>query len=274
MPTGFPNIELPHRYTIAAPGSGSVFMDNVFFRPLPAPNSTNWVTAIPFGATWRFSITAPAANWFRPEFNDAVWPLGQAKFGAGSGPINIVTALVPGKPAYYFRKLFVLNSPSEELLLSATCTDAYGGAVYPLRIFLNGTELTTSGIETLTGQGNEVRYYDLHPFIPLLSTGTNTIAVILNNAVTVGWDDVAFDISLKTIPSRDATTGLSINRDRSGFVLDVEAPPGTMWKVDACDSTQLNIWHTLQVFTNTSTAPYAITIPNQKPACFFRLLPY
>ena len=273
MPTGFPNIELRHRYTISAPGSGSIFMDNVFFRPLPAPASTNWITAIPFGSTWRFSVTAPAANWFLPEFTDTLWPIGRAKFGAGSGPKNIVTPLLPGKPAYYFRKQFVLNSASEELLLSATCTDAYGGAVYPLRIFLNGTELTTSGIEAVTGQGNDVRYYDLHPFISLLKLGTNTIAVILNNAVTVGWDDVAFDVSLKTISSQEAATEFSIARQQSGLALEVKAAPSTIWALEACDSS-LNAWHALQVFTNTSTAPFSIPIPNQKPACFYRLAPY
>jgi len=199
MPTGFPNIELRHRYTIAAPGSGSLFIDNVFFRSLPAPGSTNWTTLIPFRSTWRFSATAPPVDWHQPDFNDLAWPIGQAKFGAGSGPRNIVTPLTLGQPAYYFRKQFTLNSAPEEFLLSATCTDAYGGVVYPLHIFLNGIELNTSGIEAVTGLGNAVRYYDLHPFIPLLNGGTNTVAVILNNAVTTGWDNVAFDLSLKIL---------------------------------------------------------------------------
>jgi len=270
MPAGFPNIELRHRYTIAAPGSGSLFIDNVFFRPLPAPSSTNWVTAIPFGANWRFSVISPAANWYLPDFNDTLWPIGQAKFGAGSGPQNIVTPLPLSKPAYYFRKRFTINTPPEELLLSATCTDAYGGVVYPLRIFLNGTELSTSGIEAVSGQGNQVRYYDLHPFIPLLDTGVNTIAVVLNNAVTVGWDDVAFDISLKTMPARGGASQLSIARQPSGVMVQASTPPGTIWQIEGCDSPGVMSWQPLQVFTNT----FSSTISNLKPACFYRLMPY
>lgn len=274
MPAGFPNIELRHRYTIAAPGSGSLFIDNVFFRPLPAPASTNWTALIPFGATWRFSATAPPAEWHQPYFDDLAWPIGQAKFGAGSGPRNIVTPLPLSRPAYYFRKEFTLNTAPEELLLSATCTDAYGGVVYPLRVFLNGVELKTSGIETVTGQGNDVRYYDLHPFIPLLHTGINTIAVILNNAVTTGWDDVAFDLSLKIIPSKSAQTHLGITRQSAAVLLQATTPIGTIWKLDACDAPGFNDWRTLQIFTNLSTAPRSISVSNQKPSCFFRLAPY
>ena len=270
MPNGFPNIELRHRYTISAPGSGSLFIDNVFFRPIPSLGSTNWVTAIPFRGNWRFSVTTPPANWHRPDFDDTLWPVGQAKFGAGGGPLNVTTPLPISKPAYYFRKRFTINSPPEEFLLSATCTDAYGGVVYPLRVFLNGAELKTSGIEAVTGQGNEVRHYDLHPFIPLLNPGANTIAVILNNAVTAGWDDIAFDLSLKTIPARTVATGLTITRQPSGIVLQASTPRG-IWKVESCDAPALNTWRLLQVFTNTI---HTLTVPNQKPSCFFRLTPY
>jgi hypothetical protein len=270
MPAGLPNIELQHTYTIAAPGSGSLFIDNVFFRPLPAPAATNWVTAIPFGSTWRFSVAAPDANWRRADFDDSAWAVGRAKFGAGSGPLGVVTSLPQGKAAYYFRNQFVINAPPEEFLLSAKCTD-----VYPLRIFLNGTELTTSGIEAVTLQGNDVQYYDLNPFIPLLNIGTNTIAVILGNFVNVGWDDVAFDLSLKTIPSKNVnSTRLTISREPSGLFLQAAAPAGTIWKLDACDGPGLNNWRTLQVFTNLSTAPHSVPVSNQGPACFFRLSPY
>ena len=36
MPAGFPNVELRHRYSTPAPVSGSVFLDDLFLRPLPA----------------------------------------------------------------------------------------------------------------------------------------------------------------------------------------------------------------------------------------------
>src|ERR1043166_8596328 len=49
-PIGFPNVQLRHRYTIASPGSGSIYLDDFFFRPLPDANSTNWNVWLPFGS--------------------------------------------------------------------------------------------------------------------------------------------------------------------------------------------------------------------------------
>ena len=126
MPAGFPNIELEHRYTIAAPGSGSISIDNVFFRSLPSPEATNWIELLPFGSVWRYSVEAPPTNWFATDFDDSGWRIGLGKFGAGSGPTNIITPLTPQKAAYCFRGAFVLPAlPCEELLLSATCTGAH-----------------------------------------------------------------------------------------------------------------------------------------------------
>src|SRR4051794_37254626 len=124
MPAGFPNVELSHWYSVTAPASGALYLDNLFFRALPAPNATNWTELIPFHSTWRYNASTPPANWFAADFNDALWQLGLAKFGAGSGPLNIITILPQRQPLYYFRHNFVLSSlPCEELLLSATCTD-------------------------------------------------------------------------------------------------------------------------------------------------------
>lgn len=198
LPLGFPNIELGHSYSIAAPGSGSVYIDNVFFRPIPAPTAANWTICVPFGSSWRYFTNAPPPNWYASGFDDSAWPVGTAKFGAGTGPTNIVTRVPQYCPAYYFRKQFVLASADvEELLLSATCTDDSGSAPYPIRVFLNGSEIN-SRIETVTAQGNETRYFDLIPFASLLQSGTNTIAVLVSNYWST-WDDVAFDVSLKAI---------------------------------------------------------------------------
>jgi len=201
LPLGFPNIELGHSYSITAPGSGSVYIDNVFFRQIPAPTATNWTTLVPFGSIWRYFTNTPPPNWFASNFDDSGWLVGTAKFGAGSGPTNIVTRVPQYCAAYYFRKQFTLASADlEELLLSATCTDDSGSAPYPIHVFLNGSEIN-SRIETVTAQGNETRYFDLIPFASLLQSGTNTIAVLVSNYWST-WDDVAFDVSLKAIPYR------------------------------------------------------------------------
>ncbi len=196
MPAGFPNVELSHWYSVPSAASGSIYLDNVFFRALPAPNSTNWSELVPFGSTWRYNVITPPANWFAADFNDSLWLLGKAKLGAGSGPTNIVTTLPQRLPLYYFRKNFVVpDSPCEELLLSATCTDAGN----PPDIYINGTQLITSGIDVVSNPGNDVRYFDLTPFADLLQPGTNTIAVALHNIWAVDYDDISFDMDLKAV---------------------------------------------------------------------------
>jgi hypothetical protein len=196
MPVGFPNVELSHWYSVTQAASGSIYLDNVFFRALPAPSATNWSELIPFGSAWRYDTDTPAADWFAADFDDSSWTVGTAKFGTGAGPKNIVTPLPPRLPVYYFRREFTVPSvPCEELLLSGTCTDAG----YPPDIYLNGTKLVTSGIDVVSNPGNDVRYYDLTPFADLLQPGTNNIAVALYNVWQPTWDDVAFDLDLKAV---------------------------------------------------------------------------
>src|SRR6185295_820793 len=192
---------------------------------IPAPNAANWITCVPFGSTWRFSSTTPPTNWFASGFNDLTWPMGLAKFGAGSGPTNIITRLPQILANYYFRKTFTLASTNvEELLLSATCTDLYAGVLCPLRVFLNGTEIN-SRIEAVSGQGNETLYFDLTPFAPLVRAGTNTIAVQVGNTWAADWDDVAFDVCLKAVFANPATTRLRVLRDQSNATqVQIEAP--------------------------------------------------
>ncbi|HEU5125357.1 MAG TPA: hypothetical protein VFW05_15000 [Verrucomicrobiae bacterium] len=289
MPDGFPNAELVHWFTTAAPASGSIFLDDLFFRELPDPNSSAWTELIPFGATWRFSASNPGANWFSTLFNDLFWALGTAKFGAGGGPAHIVTPLPPNQSAYYFRRTFVLPALScEELLLAATCTDAGLG----LEIYLNGTKLETTGIDATSGQGNEVRYYDLAPFVDLLKPGLNTIAIKLNNALQAGWDDVAFDVSLKTITRNTLQPSLAIANvaanpnAAAGLVaspqigLNITVPPNTIWRVESTDEIG-GPWQLMQIITNTTAESMTLSdigqngraIPSPTGARFYRLKP-
>ena len=233
------------QFSIDAAGIGSLYIDNVTFRPVPAPASSAWTNWIPFGSTWRYFTNTPPANWYAASFNDASWQIGTAKFGAGSGPTNIVTRLGQLRPAYYFRKQFVAASADvEELLLSATCTDDSGTALYPIRVFLNGTEINST-IETVTAQGNEVRYFDLTPFAQLIKTGTNTLAVLLSNQWST-WDDIAFDVSLKAVPIHPIIPRLTMNAAR----FSVEASSGTIWQIQSCDDLRTGTWQLMQAFTN------------------------
>jgi hypothetical protein len=286
LPAGFPNVELTHWYTISAPGSGSIYIDNVFFRALPSPNSTNWTELIPFHSNWRYSSSAPATNWFRTDFDDSSWPVGTAKFGAGSGPTNITTALPARKPMYYFRRTFVLPAlPCEELLLSGTCTDAGE----PLDVYFNGAKLPTTGIEVVSDQGNQVKYYDLTPFLDLLQPGTNTIAVAQTNVWQPTWDDVAFDLDLKAITGSTTPTGLSISDQPGAFadtggspqiLLNISVPAHSIWRVESADSLSAP-WQLVDVVTNQSSGTISLfdvgqngrLAPSGTAARFYRLRP-
>ncbi len=274
MPAGFPNAELRHRYTINAPGNGSIFLDNLFFRPMP----TAWTSIFPLGSTWRFFTEPPPANWYQPNFDDSRWLLGVAKLGAGSGPRNIITPLPAGKSSYYFRKKFVLGSQqAEELLLSATCTDAYAGVTYPPRIFLNGAEIVTTQMDIVSGQGNDVRHFDLLPFVHLLRPGTNTIAVQLRNATTSGWDDVAFDLALKTVWASIKVPQISLRGASPDRIwLEADTPAGTIWQVRSTDQLPQTFSRLVHVFTNQAGGPVTISDPGQTAgrARFYQLSPY
>jgi hypothetical protein len=282
LPTGFPNVELGHSYTINAPGSGSLFIDNVFFRQIPAPSATNWTAWIPFGTTWRFATNTPPSNWFTPAFDDSAWTLGTAKFGAGSGPTNIVTRLAQLCPAYYFRKKFVVPSADiEEFLVSATCTDVSATSLYPLRLFLNGSEVQST-LDIVTGQGNEVRYFDLTPFASLIHQGTNTIAALVGNWWS-DYDDVAFDLRLQAVPYHPATPRLNLQgAGLGGTFLAADTPQATIWQLQSCDALDTANWQLVQTFTNFGGGVQVIadTGQNGRPppagvrARFYRLAPY
>jgi len=285
LPAGFNNVQFWHRYTIDSPGSGSIFIDNVFLRPLPDPASAGWNDVVPFGAQWRYWLLAPPTNWFAPSFDDSLWPQGQAKFGAGSGPQNIQTVLPPFLPAYYFRKTFVLSAVNlEEFLLSATCTQSPNGPA--MQIYLNGQLVPATDVGAVSAQGNEVDYFDLAPFIGLLQPGTNLIAVVLNNSTSLDYNDVAFDMDLKVMAGAATTISpriLSAEPDATGVTLLVQAPANSIWAVQSTDKlSATSNWQLVQSTTNGNTTSFTVrdigqngrTSPETVSARFYRVVPY
>lgn len=254
MPPGFPNVELRHRFTTQGPVSGSVFIDNVFFVALPPLSDPRWIDLMPFGQTWRYATATPAANWMSPSFDDTAWPQGIAKFGAGTGPQNIRTPIAPNKPAYYFRRSLQLTTTNfSTLLLAATCTDDYGGTVYPMRVFINGQEIVTSGIEAVTGEGNLIKHFDLTPFIGLFrARELNTIAVMLQNTWQPDWDNVAFDLSLTAIPQIVETPPrfqtIAYTAGTATVTLRMAGPGNSSWILESSESLGTS-WRTVQTIS-------------------------
>jgi hypothetical protein len=279
MPAGFSNVELRHRYTINGSGSGSVYLDDIFFRPVPAPNDSRWQQWIAFGSRWRYFTTVPPQGWSASDFNDAAWPEAPAKFGQGTGPKNIRTAVPKNQPAYYFRQKFTVPAGGfDELLLSATCTDDYGGIVYPMRLWLNGTEVISGGIEAVSGDGNVLKYFDLAAFAKLVRPGENTIAIMLQNTWQATWDNVAFDVALKAIPASGPLAAVGeftrITRGSDGLMtLTITASAASTWRLESSDPAQLNNWQPVDTISFVSAGSIAITdAASHGPSRIYRLV--
>jgi hypothetical protein len=269
MPDGFPNVEPRHRFTVNGTASGSVFLDNIFFRALPAANDPRWVDIVSFGANWQYTTNTPRGDSWTTGTVD--WPQAPAKFGAGSGPANIRTHLPARKPAYYFRRNFSLeNTNFSQVLIAATCTDDYASTVSPMRIFLNGHEVARS--EAVTGEGNLIKYFDLSPFLDRLRPGANIIGIILQNTWASDWDNVAFDVAVQVIP-KTATRNpqfTAVDRLADGSVgLTMEAPPNTIWRLES--AAEMPNWDVLATIPfATSEATFADKFPGLRR--FYRLV--
>jgi hypothetical protein len=280
MPAGFWNAELRHRFRVEGRATGSVFLDDVFFVELPLAGDNRWREVMAFGERWRYFENTPPADWFAVGFNDAGWPEGQAKFGAGTGPQNIRTAVAAKKPVYYFRRSFTTATTNfSTLLMAATATDDYGGTVYPMRMWVNGVEIY-GPIHAVTGEGNEVKYFDLTPFMHVLKAGQpNVIAVSLGNTWQTDWDNVAFDVAMRGIAGAEVPKFGSIARDGAGaVVLRMTGPPNSSWTLESTESLT-SPWKVVQT-VNFDASGLAVvtdvgqngrTHPASVPVRFYRL---
>ncbi len=284
MPSGFSCVDFWHRYTADTPVSGSIYLDNLFFRPLPDPATGGWTEVLPFGSKWRYSFVTPLGDWYSPGYSDASWLQGQAKFGAGSGPQNIRTFLPPLLPAYYFRANFNLPTTNlGELLLSATCTQNSAGQ--SMQIYLNGQLVPATDIAAVSPQGNQVLYFDLAPFISFLHSGQNLIAAVLYNSPEAGYNDIAFDLDLKVIAAPALNRPAQIISAAAGansVTLVVQMPGNSIWAVQSTESlANPQNWQLVQSFTNTT--PTTVTVndtgqngrlpPKSVTARYYRVVP-
>jgi hypothetical protein len=152
--------------------------------------------------------------------------------------------------------------------------------LYPLRFFINGTEINAT-IDTVTAQGNETRYYDLTPFAGLIQEGTNTVAVLLRNYWST-WDDVAFDISLKAVIYQPRTAKLDLRIAAGLPSIFITAPTGTIWQIQSCDSLVSPVWQSMQLVTNLTPAAQVVVdvgqnarvAPAHASSRYYRLVPY
>jgi hypothetical protein len=231
----------------------------VFFRELPPLADPQWSDLIALGAQWSYNVEGAPADWMSETFDAASWPVAPAKFGGGTGTRDVVTSLPWFKPAFYFRREF--DAPQgrlDELMLVAMATDDYNGRTYPLRVFLNGQEVLSSGIDAVSGDGNSFHYFDLAPVKDWIRPGKNTIAVMVQNGWASDWDNIAFDLSLKAIPSPEtAARGPAhirvIRANEDGTVtLRMSGPARSNWRVECAPSANSTAWKKVESATLTT----------------------
>lgn len=186
-----------HRFYVNnGTATGDIFIDNLFFREVgtEAPDA---LTLLPFESNWRYLEGAAPASWYQTGFNDSGWAQGQAKFGHGSGPAAINTGLTRNLDQYHFRNTFTLDADLVEWVAYAKSTTGPGGGPGIKEIYINGQHIPIQDPGLTHNPGNNVRLLDLTPFIPMLTSGQNVVAVKLENEYNASWDDLAFDFQLK-----------------------------------------------------------------------------
>lgn len=89
-------------------------------------------TAQSEAVAWRYSVEAPADDWFKPDFADGDWQSGPAGFGTAETP-NTVVRTVWNTPAIWLRREFDCDQirPDHRLLL-------HGHHDEDVEIYLNG----------------------------------------------------------------------------------------------------------------------------------------
>jgi len=122
-------------------------------------------------------------------------------------------------------------------------------------------------------QGNEIRHFDLTPYVSLLKLGVNTLAVEIGN-VWSDYDDIAFDVSLKAVLFRPSIPKLTVQHSGQATQLAAETPPGTIWRLESCDNLAQPNWQVIQVFTNVTGGISTVLNSITGLRGFYRLVPY
>jgi hypothetical protein len=160
-------------------------------------------TLVAAGSAWRYfdSADAPAADWNKPAYDDAAWPVGNARFGHGLDGES--TPLTPGRVTHYFRRWFSPGTPVnfEQLKFELIRDD---GAV----VYLNGQEVFRNNLPDGPVNAGTLAVATIGtpdetlPFTYLLSTAgsgllssSNLLAVELHQSAASS-SDAGFDLTL------------------------------------------------------------------------------
>lgn len=169
---------------------------------------------VPAGAAWKYHDAGAdlGSAWRSNEFDDSAWPGGPAQLGYGDGDEVTVVDSGPAGSHHittYFRRSFVVNSPTDYKILDLRLLRDDGVVVY-----LNGQEIkrmnmpagaiaATTPATGAVGGADESMWYQSAVNSNLLIAGTNVLAVETHQARPAS-SDISFDLSLTATPARAA----------------------------------------------------------------------
>jgi hypothetical protein len=255
------------KVTLSSPVKASlVGLDTVYYvKTIPVPPQTNSVFVANGSNTFwyfRYTASAPAANWNQDGYDYSSWTNAPAQLGFGDNDEN---GKVPNvsQVTTYFRRTFVVNDASAIANLYLWLLRDDGGVVY-----INGQELyrspTMPQAPTVISYGTWATNLSIPnapadntvdtatiPAGTLLRNGTNQIAVEIHQHDS-GSSDISFDLRLEGIP-KPATVAQPLYLGRFGSELTLAWGDATFQLLTATNIA--GPWTTNSLATGTFSAP-------------------
>jgi Bacterial Ig domain/Immunoglobulin I-set domain/Immunoglobulin domain len=185
--------------------NATVLIDNVRVVLISATTASQ--TLVPAGSTWSYLDNGSdlGTAWQAIGFDASSWRAGPAQLGYGDGDERTVIGFGPNSGSKYittyFRRSFVVDSPSSFINLTVRLLRDDGGIVY-----LNGVEIFRSNmpqgfINAFTVAATTIPNSDENVFFgqavdpSVLMSGTNVLAVEIHQANGTS-SDISFDLDL------------------------------------------------------------------------------
>jgi len=247
-----------------------------------AVRQTVTTTLIPSNSVWKYLSTnvSQGTEWVARDYNDAFWPSGQARLGAGGdGETTLINIGPVGAryPTVYFRKSFVVPPGViyTNLLFKLVRDD---GAV----VHLNGYEAyrdnmpagpITYATLAATSAVDEQSFFPTNiPAVGLLP-GSNVVAVEVHQ-INATSTDLGFNLELIANGYLDETSRPLISIELADGLIEISWPATyTSWRVYSSTDLLLPVeqWTPLAVTPVIAGGRIVVSIPPSGLTQFFRL---
>jgi cytochrome c len=200
-------------------GNADAQIIRIDYLPGNATNSPLQTTLVPVGAVWRYldNGSDQRTSWIAPDFNDANWKSGPAKFGTND-PATTIIQLGPTSSRWittYFRHYFNLTNTSTFTILlfnvlrdDGVVVHVNGSEIFRMNMPLGPITYTTPASSTVGG-ADESTFYATNINPGVLVLGTNVLAVELHQSGT-NTSDAGFDLSVTALSPRNTAPKLTV----------------------------------------------------------------